>query len=135
MAFIYDLNNWRTFCLASRLFPKLSLITSIPLHIIDISKADITIIQKKIYRVYCVNSNSKCTHCTFSYGGFYVLVIIVPLGMAVKVHIFWEGHKILRNLHLALHRTKVRWRFRKILWPSQNIWTLSATIWWQWKPQ
>ena len=26
---------------------------------------------------------------------------------------------------LALHRTKVRWRFRKILWPSQNIWTLS----------
>ena len=22
---------------------------------------------------------------------------------------------------LALHRTKVRWRFRKILWPSQNI--------------
>ena len=26
---------------------------------------------------------------------------------------------------LALHRTKVRWRFRKILWPSQNMWTLS----------
>ena len=26
---------------------------------------------------------------------------------------------------LALHRTKVRWRFRKILGPSQNIWTLS----------
>ena len=25
---------------------------------------------------------------------------------------------------LALHRAKVRWRFRKILWPSQNIWTL-----------
>ena len=25
---------------------------------------------------------------------------------------------------LALHRTKVRWRFLKILWPSQNIWTL-----------
>ena len=51
-----------------------------------------------------------------------------------KVHIFWEGLKILRNLHLtfakvkvkrlALHRTKVRWKFCKILWPSQNIWTL-----------
>ena len=41
----------------------------------------------------------------------------------LKVHIFWEGHTILRNLHfwLALHRTKVRWRFPKILWPSQNI--------------
>ena len=29
---------------------------------------------------------------------------------------------------LALHRTKVRWRFRKILWPSQNIWTLSHSF-------
>ena len=27
---------------------------------------------------------------------------------------------------LALHRTKVRWRFRKILWPFQNIWTLTV---------
>ena len=27
---------------------------------------------------------------------------------------------------LALHRTKVRWIFRKILWPSQNIWTLTT---------
>ena len=25
----------------------------------------------------------------------------------------------------ALHRTKVRWRFCKILWPSQNIWSLT----------
>ena len=25
---------------------------------------------------------------------------------------------------LALHRTKVRWRFCIMLWPSQNIWTL-----------
>ena len=50
-----------------------------------------------------------------------------------KVHIFWEGHKILRNLHLTFEwhytcRTKLRWRFRKILWPSQNIWTLIH--WW-----
>ena len=28
------------------------------------------------------------------------------------------------NFWLALHRTKVRWRFCKILWPSQNVWTL-----------
>ena len=45
-----------------------------------------------------------------------------------KVHILWEGHKILQKsppyFWLALHWTKVRWRFRKILWPSQNIWTL-----------
>ena len=39
-----------------------------------------------------------------------------------KVHIFWEGHKILQNLQYI--QSKVRGRFRKILWPSQNIWTL-----------
>ena len=27
-------------------------------------------------------------------------------------------------LWLAMHRAKIRWRFRKIFWPSQNIWTL-----------
>ena len=29
---------------------------------------------------------------------------------------------------LALHRTRLMWRFRKILWPSQNIWTLLKTF-------
>ena len=43
-----------------------------------------------------------------------------------KVRIFWEGHDILQNLHLTFVylqyiQTKVRWRFRKMLWPSQNI--------------
>ena len=46
----------------------------------------------------------------------------------IKVHTFWEGHKFLQNLHLDFHclycSSKVRWRFRKILWSSQNIWTL-----------
>ena len=47
-----------------------------------------------------------------------------------KVHIFWEGHKILRHLPLTFESTyvlylKVRGRFRKIVWPSQSIWTLS----------
>ena len=54
----------------------------------------------------------------------------------VKVHIFWDGHNILWNLHLtfdlyfwqALHRTKVRWRFHKILWPSQNKWTVFKIV-------
>ena len=44
----------------------------------------------------------------------------------VKVHIFWEGHKILWNLH------QLTWQYIgqiiggdfPILWPSQNIWTL-----------
>ena len=29
---------------------------------------------------------------------------------------------------LVIHRTKVRWRFRKILWPSENIWTLMFSL-------
>ena len=50
-----------------------------------------------------------------------------------KVHIFWEGHKILQNLHLTFDylqyiQSKVRWRFRKILWPSQNTWTLTVPL-------
>ena len=49
--------------------------------------------------------------------------------LCTNVHIFGEGHKILQNLHLTfdwhyIGQKKVWWRFRKILWPSQNIWTL-----------
>ena len=54
---------------------------------------------------------------------------IVNKPMHFKVHKFWEDHKILRNLHRRfdhyyLRRTNLIWRFFKILWPSQNIWTL-----------
>ena len=47
-----------------------------------------------------------------------------------KVGIFWEGHKILQKIFPLLLstvqyiQTKVRWRFRKMLWPSQKTWTL-----------
>ena len=45
-----------------------------------------------------------------------------------KVHIFWEGHKIFQNLHhifvLCSVSQKQRWRLCKILWPSENKWTL-----------
>ena len=67
-----------------------------------------------------------------------------------KVHMFWEGHKIWRNIPLTFDgmycsqklgedfakfcgllriyelyiKSKVRGRFCKILWPSQNKWTL-----------
>ena len=49
-----------------------------------------------------------------------------------KVHIFWQGHKILRNLHRRFceistvdlsHVVPVKSTV-EILWPSQNIWTL-----------
>ena len=50
-----------------------------------------------------------------------------------KVHIFWEGHKILQNLHQLFVICKYCqsnnwWRFRKILWPSRNIGTLTILI-------
>ena len=51
-----------------------------------------------------------------------------------KVHIFWEGHKNFMkspsNIWLAVFRTNNWWRFRKILWPSQNIWILSNARTW-----
>ena len=50
--------------------------------------------------------------------------------LRLKVHIFWEGHKILRNLPLTFDRMycsqKLGEDFAKFLWPSQNIWTLST---------
>ena len=53
-----------------------------------------------------------------------------PKGGIHKVRIFWEGHKILRNLHSAYFcleyiQTKLRLRFCKILWSSQNVWNLN----------
>ena len=48
----------------------------------------------------------------------------------LKVHIFWEGHKILRNLPLTFYcmycSQKLVEDFAKFLWPSQNIWTLRS---------
>ena len=47
-----------------------------------------------------------------------------------NIHIFWEGHKILWNIHQLfdwqyISRTNNWWRFCKILWPSPNEWTLT----------
>ena len=44
------------------------------------------------------------------------------------IHIFWEGHKNLRNLHqlfvLSTYVLQYWWRFCKIFWPSHCIWYL-----------
>ena len=62
---------------------------------------------------------------TWTFFDFIISEIII----LSKVHIFWEGLKILRNLRLTFdwHYTQVRWRFQKFLWPSQNIWTLNES--------
>ena len=40
------------------------------------------------------------------------------------VKIIYSEKATLPSFWLVLHRTKVRWIFRKFFWPSQNIWTL-----------
>ena len=60
-------------------------------------------------------------------GGFLLLRHTCTVIQTFKVHIFWEGTKFCEIFPLLLttvHQSKVRGRFRKILWPSQNIWTL-----------
>jgi hypothetical protein len=63
--------------------------------------------------------DSSCTGKSFSEA----LILATT-----KVHIFWEGHKILRNLHqffvLCTASQIIGGDFANILWPSQNIWTL-----------
>ena len=49
---------------------------------------------------------------------------------------WWTQHKQseflvmwhVRSALWTLHRTNLRWRFQKILWPSQNIWTLKLWV-------
>ena len=62
----------------------------------------------------------------------------VPFKMIFTFWLFYESSYILRRpqhfaksssyFWLALHKTKVRWRFRKFFWPSQNIWTLQHSF-------
>ena len=68
-----------------------------------------------IYWILCIGFSSSGLFCLAS-------------SLRFKVHIFWEGHKILRNLPLTFDRMycsqKLEENFAKILWTSQNIWTL-----------
>ena len=90
----------------------------------DISVAPVFFLQKKI-KWYA-----------YFYSRQYMLVrrnVLYLLSMwaikAVKIHIFWEDHKILLKFHLAFDyspclqytQSIIKWRFRKILWLSQNI--------------
>ena len=51
------------------------------------------------------------------------------LSGSIKVHIFWEGHKILQNLHATFDWHYIGQQqgedFAKKLWLSQKIWTLT----------
>ena len=58
-----------------------------------------------------ISFSTNPNHCQSSY------ILRRPQNLVKYLPYFW----------LALHRTKVRWRFHKILRPSQNIWTLITT--------
>ena len=54
---------------------------------------------------------------------------ISTVNLTIQIHI--EDFRILENIITYVERSNLRWRFRKILWPSQNIWTLPCpTIFW-----
>ena len=62
-------------------------------------------------------------YCVWAQYIYYILV------QYCKINIFWKGHKILQYIHRRFDwhyilRSNLRLRFRKIMWPPQNIWTL-----------
>ena len=95
------------------------------MYLVFIQRSFLIIWWRKLLQIFFTSRTSVCISNSSKY---FKSKIDRPIDQ-YKVHIFWEGHKILQNLHLTfdwhyIFRTKVRWRFRKILWPSQNIWTL-----------
>ena len=56
-----------------------------------------------------------------------IYLVIFKSGTAL-IHILRRPQNLAKSpliIWLAVHRTNNWWRFRKILWPSQNIWTLA----------
>ena len=68
-----------------------------------------------------ISNRSSCTQKVVNAKEILESFLFCMYLVSFKVHIFWEGHKI---LWLCVLQSKVRWRFRKIFRPSQNIWTL-----------
>ena len=66
------------------------------------------------YLLFCIQCKERFTPCNYHcimgtnlflkpYLDFYNYLPTISLALihGIKVHIFWEGHKILRNLHLT----------------------------------
>ena len=72
----------------------------------------------------CCNLKKKCLWNMFKTS--FLSFLLIKLNY--KKYIYSEKFaKSSPYFWLALHsRTKLRWRFCKILWPSQNIWTLKT---------
>ena len=146
--------NWKNRVLKCKLSKGLSiteifmnqgLIGSRKCDVIEKRKIMLTVRKEKkrmkslVFLQYLKKACTQYLYCHYGTNAFTALskffVIFAPRRwklsyQIIKVNLFWEGHKILRNLHQLfdwqyLHRTNNWWRFCKILWPSQNIWTLT----------
>ena len=67
----------------------------------------------------------------------YAFKAMQTLNSTSKVRIFWEGHKIWKNLPLKIYRywvvSNFEWKiFFQISWPSQNVqtWKLRLALHW-----
>jgi hypothetical protein len=83
---------------------------------------------KWILNYYCSEFKSKFFTLFQSFNlVIWILMSWTWLSKLLKLrYVFWEGHKILQNLHrrfdryyICMSSTNLRWRFLKHLWPSQ----------------
>ena len=57
----------------------------------------------------------------FTWFCYIIIIVKVHIAILKRPQNFAKSPPI---IWLAVHKTNNWWRFRKILWPSQNIWTL-----------
>ena len=85
-------------------------------------------------------SSIEITHCrtgTYCHQRKFILLIFFIYSDTFPFSILsWLQNPTLQSLtgpvqgqnRVFLHRTNLRWRFHKNLWPSQNIWTLKYIV-------
>ena len=96
----------------NRFWPKKTLFRQKTLYPSDPSTCELNV-QLFLFTVHITLGNKK--------------YIKISKSIYVKSIYFEKATKFYKIsiVDLTLHRTNLRWRFRKILWPSQNKWTLT----------
>ena len=82
---------------------------------------------------FSCNDRNKQSH---RFVNFKILIMLNYHTWAIKVQLFWKGHKHLKKISHLFWRYWVKTTvlskqvgdFFQILWPSHNIWTLFATV-------
>ena len=109
--------NYKTY-----FFPRTKFVQILSIYIEHNSSVDFS---KTVFARFWFKDRRKWTPCLIYLTKLLRIADSVKIKWKVKVGTqFCHFAKSSPYLWLELHRTKVRWRFRKFLWPSQNIWTL-----------